>query len=80
MSLRTCLKVVAPMFVLGIISTVLCGETLANCGCPCEPGSDGGNAVPEIGAGSAAGALSVVSGCAYLLKERFFGKRAASAE
>lgn len=35
----------------------------------------GGHSVPEIGAGTAACAVSLLFGGAYLLKERFFGSK-----
>lgn len=70
MNLRLVSKFVIPAMLLGAMITLLPANALAHCGC-----ENGGGGVPEIGAGSAASALTVLSGAAYLLKERLFGSR-----
>ena len=70
MFLRVFLKTAFPMVAIGVVSILLGDQAFANC----ESGDGGGGAsVPEIGAGSAAAALSLLTGGAFILKDRFFG-------
>lgn len=72
MFLRVFLKTIFPALATGVVSMLLADQAFANCE---SSGGSGGASVPEIGAGSAAAALSLLSGGAFMLKDRFFGTR-----
>jgi hypothetical protein len=94
MLVRVFVKTVFPVFVVGVVSTLLTNEAFAGGwfwggggwgggggggptgggGAP-GGGAGGGGSVPEIAAGTAATALSLIVGAGYLLKERFFENR-----
>jgi hypothetical protein len=84
MMFRVAMKTVFPMIAMGVISALLSGSAYASGGwghggCGNTDGGGGGGggggSVPEIGAGSATAAVSLVVGGFYILKDRFLGKK-----
>ena len=75
MILKVISKTIFTVFAMGMVLTLLSNDAFAHGHNHCGGGGDGGGSVPEIGAGSAAGALSLLVGWAYLLKDRFCGTR-----
>jgi hypothetical protein len=85
MILRIVSKTVFPVLVAGAVLTLLSNDASAwdwggwgggwggnSDGCSC---GGGGGSVPEIGAGSAASALGLLTGGIYMLKDRFLAAR-----
>jgi hypothetical protein len=71
-------RFLVPAMTFAFTFTVFASEAFARRWSGGTGGDTGGGtidtSVPEIGAGSAAAAIALISGAGYLLRERFFSK------